>query len=147
VSGVVSRRAARIAAWLSIASLAGIAPHVVDDSVHGGFHRIGMSDELYGWIVAVAVLATVLGAAGTLLGRRGGLPLLLAMAVLWSGVGLFEHHRAFLPVPFRETLSSRVWVWLLVGLQAGAAVSGLAAFPAWRRAAPGRSRAVRRASQ
>src|SRR5207237_826014 len=79
------------------------------------------------FVAAVAVVTTA-AALACLSGARWGAAGVFVIGVLWSVLGATDHYRAFLPGTFREGLSSRVWVWLIVGLQGAAAiVAGVAA--------------------
>jgi len=120
-------RPARIAGWLSIASLLGIVPHVMEDLRYGQAHNFHMTTVQFEWFAGAVVLATAGVAMLCLEGWRSGAIGVLLFGVLWSVLGAVDHHRAFLPGTFRAGVPSRVWVFLIVGLQAVAALAaGLA---------------------
>ena len=48
-------------------------------------------------------------------------------------LGAADHYGAFLPGTFRDGLSSRVWVWLIVGFQAAATIATAASLIRSRR--------------
>jgi hypothetical protein len=116
-------RSARVAAWLSIASLLGIVPHVMEDLRYGQAVNFHMTTVQFEWFAGAIVLATAGAAMLCLEGWRSGAVGVLLFGVLWSVLGAIDHRRAFLPVTFRAGLSSRAWVFLIVGLQATAAVT------------------------
>ena len=115
-------RAARVAAWLSIASLLGIVPHVMEDLRYGQAANFHMTTVQFEWFAGAVVLATAGAAMLCLAGWRSGAVGVLTFGALWSVLGAIDHHRAFLPGTFRDGLSSRAWVFLIVGLQAAAAI-------------------------
>jgi hypothetical protein len=120
-------RPARIAGWTSIASLLGIVPHVMEDLRYGQAVNFHMTTAQFEWFAGAVVLASAGTAMLCLEGWRSGAVGVLLFGVLWSVLGAIDHHRAFLPGTFRAGLSSRVWVFLIVGLQAVAALAaGLA---------------------
>ena len=115
-------RAARLAGWLSIGSLIGIVPHVMEDVRYGQAQNFHMTTVQFEWFSGVVVLATATAALGAMAGSREGTIAVLAIGILWSVIGAADHSRAFIPGEFRTGLSSRLWIWLIVGLQAAAAV-------------------------
>jgi hypothetical protein len=114
---------ARVAAWLSIASLLGIVPHVMEDARYGQAQNFHMTTVQFEWFTGLAVLTTVAAAMSCMSGSRFGAYAVLLIGVLWAGLGAADHYRAFIPGGFRAGISSRCWVWLLAGLQAAAAIS------------------------
>ena len=115
-------RPARIAGWLSIASLLGIVPHVMEDLRYGQAVNFHMTAVQFEWFAGAVVLATAGAAMSCLEGWRTGAVGVLLFGVLWSVLGAIDHRRAFLPGTFRAGLSSRAWVFMIVGLQAAAAI-------------------------
>jgi hypothetical protein len=113
---------ARVAAWLSIASLVGIVPHVMEDVRYGQAQNFHLTTVQFEWFSGVAVLVTAATALSCLSGSRFGAYAVILIGVLWAGLGAADHYRAFVPGDFRAGISSRCWVWLLVGLQAAAGV-------------------------
>jgi hypothetical protein len=111
-----------LAAWLSIASLLGIVPHVMEDARFGQPANFHMTIVQFEWFSGFVVVATAASALSCLSGSRLGTYSVLVIGVLWAGLGAADHVRAFLPGQFRAGVSSRCWVWLLVGLQAAAAI-------------------------
>jgi hypothetical protein len=126
-------RSARLAARLSIVSLLGIVPHVVEDLRYGQAANFHLTTVQFEWFAGAMVLATA-GAAMLCLERsRSGAVGVLMFGALWSVLGAVDHHRAFLPGTFRDGLSSRTWVFMIVGVQACAALAaGLALLHAGR---------------
>jgi hypothetical protein len=116
-------RAGRVAGWLSIASLLGIVPHVIEDARYGQPQNFHMSVVQFEWFSGFVVLATAAAALWCLSGSRFGAYAVLLIGVLWAGLGAADHYRAFLPGAFRAGISSRCWVWLAVGLQAAATIT------------------------
>lgn len=115
-------RAARIAAWLSIASFAGIVPHVMEDLRYGQAHNFHMTTVQFEWFSGAVALLTAGAAMLCLAGWRSGAVGVLLIGLLWSVLGAADHYRAFLPGAFRAGISSRCWIWLFAGLQAAAAI-------------------------
>ncbi|TMK86023.1 MAG: hypothetical protein E6G44_05170 [Actinobacteria bacterium] len=121
-------RLARVAGWLSIVSLVGIVPHVMEDLRYGQAQNFHMTTVQFEWFSGAVAVVTTAAALACLSGARWGAAGVFVIGVLWSVLGATDHYRAFLPGTFREGLSSRVWVWLIVGLQGAAAiVAGVAA--------------------
>ena len=116
-------RAARVAAWLSIASFAGIVPHVIEDARYGQAANFHITVVQFEWFSGAVVLLTAVAAMLCLAGWRSGDVGVLLIGLLWSVLGAVDHHRAFLPGAFRAGLSSRIWIWLIIGLQAAAAIT------------------------
>jgi hypothetical protein len=116
-------RFARLSAWLSVASLLGIVPHVMEDLRYGQAEHFHMTTGQFEWFSGAVVLATAAAAMASLAGLRWGAYAVLFIGVLWSVFGAADHYRAFLLGTFREGVSSRVWIWLLVGPQAAAALT------------------------
>lgn len=114
---------AGVAPWLSIASLLGIIPHVMEDVRYGQAQNFHMTTVQFEWFSGVVVVATVAAAMASLAGSRWALYAVLVIGALWSVLGAADHSRAFLSGEFREGFSSRLWVWLLAGLQAAAAIT------------------------
>lgn len=127
-------RSARIAAGLSIASLLGIVPHVMEDIRYGQARNFHMTIVQFEWFAGAIALATAGAALLCLAGWRSGALGVLLIAVLWSVLGAADHYQAFLPGTFRDGLSSRAWVFIIVGVQAAAALAaGLALLHAGQR--------------
>lgn len=120
-------RFARWAAWLSIGSLLGIVPHVMEDLRFGQPRNFNMTTMQFEWFSGAVVLATVVMAMACLAGRRWGVVGVLLFGLAWSVLGAADHLHAFLPGGFREGLSSRLWVVFIVGFQAAAAVGAILA--------------------
>jgi len=116
-------RSARVAAWLSIASFLGIVPHVMEDVRYGQAANFHMTVVQFEWFAGAVALATAGCAMLCLAGWRSGAVGVLLIGLLWSVLGAIDHHRAFLPGTFRAGLSSRLWVFLIVGLQAASALA------------------------
>ena len=116
-------RPTRVAAWLSIASLVGIVPHVMEDVRYGQAANFHMTTVQFEWFAGAVVLATAGAAMLCLAGWRSGAVGVLTFGALWSVLGAIDHHRAFLPGTFRAGLSSRAWVFVVIGLQAAAALA------------------------
>jgi hypothetical protein len=114
---------ARVAAWLSIASLLGIVPHVMEDARYGQAQNFHMTTVQFEWFSAFAVLSTAAAALSCLSGSRLGEYAVFLIGALWVGLGVADHYRAFLPGAFRAGISSRCWIWLAIGLQASAMIS------------------------
>jgi hypothetical protein len=106
-----------------VGSLLGVVPHVIEDLRYGQARNFHMTTVQFEWFSGVVVLATAAAALGSMAGSRFGTIGVLAMGVLWSVIGAADHYRAFVPGDFRTGLSSRLWVWLLIGLQAAASVT------------------------
>ena len=126
-------RPARIAGWLSIASLLGIVPHVMEDLRYGQAHNFHMTTVQFEWFSGAIALATAGAAMLCLTGWRSGAVGVLIFGSLWSVLGAADHYGAFLPGTFRDGLSSRVWVWLIVGFQAAATIATAASLIRSRR--------------
>jgi hypothetical protein len=113
---------ARLAAWLSITSLLGIVPHVMEDARYGQAANFHLTILQFEWFSAFVVGATAAAALACLAGSRFGAYAVLVIGVLWAGLGAADHYRAFLPGPFRSGVSSRAWIVTFATLQASAAV-------------------------
>ncbi len=116
-------RSARLAARLSIASLLGIVPHVMEDLRYGQPHNFHLTTVQFEWFSGAIALATASAALLCLAGWRAGALGVLLIGVLWSVLGAADHYQAFLPGTFRGGLSSRTWVFMIVGVQAAAALA------------------------
>ncbi len=116
-------RPARLAAWLSIASLLGVVPHVMEDLRYGQAANFHMTTVQFEWFSGIVVLATAGAAMLCLAGWKSGAVGVLLIGLLWSVLGAADHYRAFLPGTFRDGLQSRVWVFVVIGLQAAAAIT------------------------
>jgi hypothetical protein len=116
-------RSARWAAWLSIGSLLGIVPHVMEDLRFGQPRNFNMTTMQFEWFSGAVVLATAAVAMACLAGRRWGLFGVMLFGLAWSILGAADHLHAFLPGGFREGISSRLWVLFIVGFQAAAAAA------------------------
>jgi hypothetical protein len=116
------RRAFRLAAWLSTSSLLGIVPHVMEDVRFGQARNFHMTTVQFEWFSGVAIAATAVAALSCFSGSRPGAYGVMVIGTLWAVIGGVDHHQAFLPGAFRAGLSSRLWIWMLAGLQAAAAV-------------------------
>jgi hypothetical protein len=103
-------------------SLLGVVPHVMEDVRFGQAQNFHMTTVQFEWFSGVAIAATGVAALACLSGSRLGAYGVMLIGTLWAVIGGVDHHQAFLPGAFRTGLSSRVWVWLLAGLQAAAAV-------------------------
>ena len=110
-----------------MASLLGIVPHVMEDVRYGQAQNFHMTTVQFEWFSAFVVGATAAAALWCLSGSRHGAYAVLVIGLLWAGLGAADHYRAFLAAPFRDGLSSRCWIWLLVGLQAAAAITAVLA--------------------
>jgi hypothetical protein len=120
----------RLAAWLSAASLAAVVPHVIEDATLGVPQRFGLSIEAAGWLFGLFVAAQVAAAIGALEGRRWAPPAMVVIGVVWAAGALIDHPAAFQSGSFRAGLSSRAWVWSIVGLQAAVvALAGSVVLP------------------
>lgn len=124
-------RRLRLAAWLSVASLAGVVPHAIEDATLGVPQRFGLSRVAAAWLFGLFVAAQVGAMVAALEGRRWGPPAMVVIGLVWVVAAVVDHPGAFQAEAFRSGLASRLWVWTIVGLQAGAAV--LAASVAFRR--------------
>jgi len=116
-------RPARLAAWLSIASFIGIVPHVMEDLRYGQAANFHMTTVQFEFFSGIVVLATAGAAMLCLAGWKSGAVGVLLIGLLWSVFGAADHYRAFLPGAFRDGLSSRAWVCLIVTFQIAAAVA------------------------
>jgi hypothetical protein len=61
-------RSARVAARLSLASLLGIVPHVMEDLTHGQAENFHMTTVQFEWFSGLAVVATAAAALSCLSG-------------------------------------------------------------------------------
>ena len=118
-------RFARAAAWLSIASAFGGVPHVMEDLRYGQARNFHMTTVQFEWFSGAVAVVTAAAALACLSGARWGAAGVFVIGVLWSVLGAADHYRAFLPGTFREGLSSRVGVWLIVGLQLASALAAV----------------------
>jgi hypothetical protein len=115
-------RRLRLAAWLSVASLAAVVPHAIEDAIMGVPQRFGLSPVVAGWLFGLFVAAQVAAAVAALEGWRWAPPAMVVIGVVWAAGALIDHPGAFQTGSFRAGLSSRVWVWSIVGLQGAVAI-------------------------
>jgi hypothetical protein len=120
-------RPARLAAGLSVASLVGIVPHVMEDLRYGQAANFHMSTVQFEWFSGVVVLATAAAAMACLSRSQWGAYAVVLIGAVWAVLGAADHLRAFLPGEFRSGLGSRLWIWLIVTLQAAASISAAVA--------------------
>jgi hypothetical protein len=116
--------AGRLAGWCSMASLAAIVAHGADDFAHGLPARVGVSNTTYMWVFGLIAMGTALAAGVAISGARWGAVVVVLIGIAWAAGAAADHYQAFLSDPFRESFSSRLWVWLIVGLQGAAAMLG-----------------------
>jgi hypothetical protein len=114
-------RRLRLAAWLSVASLAAVVPHAIEDATLGVPQRFGLSPVAAGWLFGLFVAAQIAAAVAALEGRRWAPPAMVVIGAVWAAGALIDHAGAFQTGSFRAGLSSRVWVWSIVGLQSAVA--------------------------
>jgi hypothetical protein len=116
-----SGRRLRLAVWLSVASLAAVVPHAIEDATLGVPQRFGLSPVAAGWLLGLFVSVQIGTAVAALEGRRWGAPGMVLVGVVWAAAALIDHPGAFQTGSFRAGLSSRVWVWAIVILQSAVA--------------------------
>jgi hypothetical protein len=118
-----------LAVWLSVASLAGVVPHTIEDATLGLPQRFGLSTVAAEWLFGLFVAAQIAAAVAAVEGRRWAPPAMVVIGIAWAVGAMIEHPGAFQAGSFRSGLASRVWVWSIVGLQtATAALAGSVAF-------------------
>ena len=106
----------------SVASLIGLVPHGADDVANGALSGFMISPTALAWGFGALVTGTVFAAVWGAAGSRRAMQTVRAAGMAWVVVALADHWRAFTPLDFRDGLSTRMWVWLIVGLQGAAAV-------------------------
>lgn len=113
----------RTALAASAVSFLGIIPHSIEDFLEGVPGAFGLSTSTAAWLLGVALTVQI----GLLLiatsHHQGALVGVVAYGIGWVVAALVDHPEAFMPAPFRDGISSRVWVLLIVAGQAMAAVA------------------------
>ncbi len=114
------RRAALAA---SAVSFLGIIPHSIEDFLVGVPGDFGLSTSSAAWLLGIALTVQI----GLLLvatsHHTGALVGVVVYGFGWVLAALVDHPEAVMPAPFRDGMSSRVWVLLIVAGQATAAVA------------------------
>lgn len=113
----------RTALAASAVSFLGIIPHSIEDFLEGVPGAFGLSTSSAAWLLGIALTVQI----GLLLiatsHHKGALVGVVVYGIGWVVAALVDHPDAVMPAPFRDGLSSRVWVLLIVAGQAMAAVA------------------------
>ncbi len=113
----------RTALAASALSFLGIIPHSIEDFLAGVPGTFGLSTSTAAWFLGIALTVQI----GLLLvatsHHRGALVGIVIYGIGWVIAALVDHPEALMPAPFRDGVSSRVWVLLIVAGQAMAAVA------------------------
>ncbi|MDQ3991865.1 MAG: hypothetical protein M3245_06120 [Actinomycetota bacterium] len=125
----------RAAGVLSAASFLALGAHIAEDFVEGVYVRFGLTLEAAAWLFGLALFVQTVAAMGASHGRRWGLVGVALFGIGWAIAAAADHPGAFTRGPFRMGMPSRLWVWLLVAIQAAAAVTAVVALVRGRRGA------------
>ncbi len=113
----------RTALAASALSFLGIIPHLIEDFLAEVPAAFGLSTSAAAWFLGIALTLQI----GLLLvatsHHQGALAGIVIYGIGWVIAALVDHPEALMPGPFRDGVSSRLWVLLIVAGQAMAAVA------------------------
>ena len=117
-----AERARRMLVLASLCSLLFAIPHTIEDFVYRvPEERFSLDQTVALWMAGLAFSLQVAGLLLLVAGRRSGVLIGGFFAVLWLVAAVLDHTGDVLEQPFREGVSSTVWVLGIVATQAVAA--------------------------